>query len=159
MGRVEGKIVLLTGGAMGLGKAATQRLIEEGAHVVFTDYNRDAGEATAAELGERVRFVEQDVTDPAGWDDIIALMEREYGRLDVLVNNAAVTVFGSIEAVSYEDFRRCFQADVDSVFLGCKAAIGLMKKTGGSIINFSSAAGAPTPTSPLTTPPRRRCAC
>ncbi|MEL7027625.1 MAG: glucose 1-dehydrogenase [Pseudomonadota bacterium] len=140
-GRVENKIVLLTGGAMGLGRAATERLVEEGATVVMTDYDHDAGRKTAEEIGEKVRFVEQDVTDPDRWPQVIDLVEDEFGRLDVLVNNAAITVFGSIEVVSYEDFRRCFQADVDSVFLGCKAALPLMSKTGGSIINFSSAAG------------------
>ena len=71
---------------------------------------------------------------------MIAHVEAEYGRLDVLVNNAAVTVFGSIADVSYEDFKRCYTVDVDSIFLGCKTALPLMSKTGGSIINLSSAA-------------------
>jgi 3(or 17)beta-hydroxysteroid dehydrogenase len=140
MGRVEDKIILLTGGAMGLGKAATKRLVEEGARVIITDHNAEAGAATAAELGENVEFLEQDVTDPGRWPEIIAHVEAEYGRLDVLVNNAAVTVFGSIADVSYEDFRRCYNVDVDSIFLGCKSAMALMSRTGGSMINFSSAA-------------------
>ena len=140
MGRVEGKIILLTGGAMGLGKAATRRLIEEGAQVVITDHDVDAGRATADEMGGNVHFLQQDVTNPDRWTEVISHIEKEYGRLDVLVNNAAVTVFGSIADVSYEDFRRCYTVDVDSIFLGCKAALPLMSKTGGSIINFSSAA-------------------
>ncbi len=140
MGRVQDKIILLTGGAMGLGKAATQRLVEEGARVLITDHNAEAGAATAAELGDNVDFLEQDVTNPDRWTEVIAHVEETYGRLDVLVNNAAVTVFGSIADVSYEDFRRCYNVDVDSIFLGCKAALPLMSKTGGSIVNFSSAA-------------------
>jgi len=140
MGRVQDKIILLTGGAMGLGKASARRLVEQGARVLITDHNAEAGAATAAELGANVDFLEQDVTDPERWGEVIAHVEATYGRLDVLVNNAAVTVFGSIADVSYEDFRRCYTVDVDSIFLGCKAALPLMSKTGGSIINFSSAA-------------------
>jgi 3(or 17)beta-hydroxysteroid dehydrogenase len=140
MGRVQDKIILLTGGAMGLGKASARRLAEQGARVLITDHNAEAGTATAAELGANVDFLEQDVTDPKRWGEVIAHVEATYGRLDVLVNNAAVTVFGSIADVSYEDFRRCYTVDVDSIFLGCKAALPLMSKTGGSIINFSSAA-------------------
>jgi 3(or 17)beta-hydroxysteroid dehydrogenase len=140
MGRVQDKIILLTGGAMGLGKAAAKRLSEEGARVLITDHNPEAGAATAKELGPSVDFLEQDVTNPDRWSEVIAHVEDIYGRLDVLVNNAAVTVFGSIADVSYEDFRRCYNVDVDSIFLGCKAALPLMGKSGGSIINFSSAA-------------------
>jgi len=140
MGRVQDKIILLTGGAMGLGKASARRLVEQGARVLITDHNAEAGAATAAELGANVDFLEQDVTDPERWGEVVAHVEATYGRLDVLVNNAAVTVFGSIADVSYEDSRRCYTVDVDSIFLGCKAALPLMSKTGGSIINFSSAA-------------------
>lgn len=140
MGRVQDKIILLTGGAMGLGKADAEHLIAEGAHVIITDYNAEAGEATAQELGERCEFMQQDVTEPARWNEIIAQIEQTHGRLDVLINNAAVTVFGSIADISYEDFKRCYTVDVDSIFLGCKAALPLMAKTGGSIINMSSGA-------------------
>lgn len=144
-GRVEGKVVLLTGGAMGLGKAAATKLLAEGATVIITDINADAGAATAAELG--CDYLPQDVTDWARWQAVIAAVEAKHGRLDVLVNNAAITVFGSIADISPEDFKRCYTVDVDSIFMGCKAAIPLMARSakvsggGGSIINFSSAAG------------------
>lgn len=139
-GRVAGKVVLLTGGAMGLGRAAAKALLAEGARVIITDVNTAAGEATAAELG--CEFMPQDVTDWARWQAIIAEIEAAHGRLDVLVNNAAITVFGSVMDISPEDFRRCYTVDVDSIFMGCKAAIPLMAKSGGgSIVNFSSAAG------------------
>lgn len=142
MGRVQDKIVLLTGGAMGLGKAAAKALLDQGAIVIISDYNESAGRATAAELGENCHFLRQDVTEPEGWSQVMAKIADRFGRLDVLVNNAAITVFGSIDAISYEDFRRCYRFDVDSIFLGCKAAIPLMAKGGGgSIVNFSSAAG------------------
>lgn len=139
-GRVAGKVVLLTGGAMGLGKAAAKALLAEGARVIITDVNAEAGAATADELG--CEFLAQDVTDWARWQAIIAEVEASHGRLDVLVNNAAITVFGSVMDISPEDFRRCYTVDVDSIFMGCKAAIPLMAKSGGgSIVNFSSAAG------------------
>lgn len=140
MGRVQDKVILLTGGAMGLGKAAAKRLVEEGARVIITDHNAEAGEKTARDLGANVSFLEQDVTDPQRWPEVIAQVKKDHGRLDVLINNAAVTVFGSIADVSYEDFRRCYTVDVDSIFLGCKSAMPLMAKTGGSMINLSSAA-------------------
>jgi 3(or 17)beta-hydroxysteroid dehydrogenase len=139
-GRVSGKVVLLTGGAMGLGKAATKALLAEGATVIITDIDEAAGRATAAELG--CDYLHQDVTDWPRWQAIIAEVEASHGRLDVLVNNAAITVFGSIADISPEDFKRCYTVDVDSIFMGCKAAIPLMAKSGGgSIVNFSSAAG------------------
>jgi 3(or 17)beta-hydroxysteroid dehydrogenase len=140
MGRVDGKVVLLTGGAMGLGEAAAAMLKREGAAVTITDYNEEAGRATASKHG--FDFIAQDVTDPDRWPEVIAEVDAKHGRLDVLVNNAAVTVYGSIADVSYEDFRRCYQVDVDSIFLGCKTAMDLMARSGGgSMINFSSAAG------------------
>ncbi|MFU7529213.1 glucose 1-dehydrogenase [Qipengyuania sp. ASV99] len=140
MGRVSGKVVLLTGGAMGLGKASAKALIAEGARVIITDIDHAAGAATAAELS--CEFLPQDVTDWGRWQEIVAEVEQTHGRLDVLVNNAAVTVFGSFMDISPEDFRRCYTIDVDSIFMGCKAAIPLMAKGGGgSVINFSSAAG------------------
>jgi 3(or 17)beta-hydroxysteroid dehydrogenase len=143
-GRVSGKVVLLTGGAMGLGKAATKALMAEGATVIITDIDESAGRDTAAELG--CDYLPQDVTDWPRWQDVIAEVEAKHGRLDVLVNNAAITVFGSIADISVEDFKRCYTVDVDSIFMGCKAAIPLMAKSaknsgGGSIVNFSSAAG------------------
>jgi 3(or 17)beta-hydroxysteroid dehydrogenase len=139
-GRVSGKVVLLTGGAMGLGKAAAKALLAEGAKVIITDVNTETGTATAAELG--CAFLHQDVTDWTRWQEIISEVEAAHGRLDVLVNNAAITVFGSVMDISPEDFRRCYTVDVDSIFMGCKAAIPLMAQSGGgSIVNFSSAAG------------------
>ncbi len=140
--RVAGKVVLLTGGAMGLGKASAQALLAEGAQVIITDIDEAAGAATAQELGDGCSFLPQDVTDWQRWQDIIAEIKSSHGRLDVLVNNAAITVFGSFMDISPEDFRKCYNVDVDSIFMGCKAAIPLIASSGGgSVINFSSAAG------------------
>ncbi|MEO0413301.1 MAG: glucose 1-dehydrogenase [Pseudomonadota bacterium] len=140
MGRVQDKVVLLTGGAMGLGEAAAAMLMKEGAQVIITDYNEEAGNATAKRLG--IPFLHQDVTDAARWPEIITAVEKSHGRLDVLVNNAAITVYGSVMDLTYKDFKRCYTVDVDSIFLGCQNAMDLMTRSGGgSMINFSSAAG------------------
>ena len=140
--RVQDKVVLLTGGAMGLGKASARALLAEGATVIITDVDAQAGSATADELGDNCTFLPQDVTNWTRWQQVIAEVEETHGRLDVLVNNAAITVFGSVMDISPEDFRRCYEVDVDSIFMGCKAAIPLIAKSGGgSVVNFSSAAG------------------
>ena len=139
---LENKIALVTGASRGLGAAIAAQLKAQGATVIITDYNAEAGQATAARLGERCHFIEQDVTDWDRWGDVMAQMDARFGRLDVLVNNAAITVYGSIADLSPEDFRRCYTFDVDSIFMGCKAAIPLIARSGGgSIVNFSSAAG------------------
>lgn len=141
-GRVQDKVVLLTGGAMGLGKASARALLAEGATVIITDIDAQAGAATADELGEKCSFIAQDVTSWDRWQQVVAEVEETHGRLDVLVNNAAITVFGSVMDISPEDFRRCYEVDVDSIFMGCKTAIPLIAKSGGgSVVNFSSAAG------------------
>jgi len=141
-GRVQDKVVLLTGGAMGLGKASARALLAEGATVIITDIDAQAGAATADELGEKCSFIAQDVTSWDRWQQVVAEVEETHGRLDALVNNAAITVFGSVMDISPDDFRRCYEVDVDSIFMGCKTAIPLIAKSGGgSVVNFSSAAG------------------
>ena len=104
-GRVQDKVVLLTGGAMGLGKASARALLAEGAKVVITDIDAQSGAASADELGESCTFLPQDVTNWTRWQQVIEEVENTHGRLDVLVNNAAITVFGSVMDISPEDFR------------------------------------------------------
>ncbi len=142
MGRVEGKVALVTGGAVGLGAAHTRTLHSEGAKVVITDLNEIDGQALADELGDDALFVAQNVVDEAGWQNVMAATVDRFGRLDVLVNNAGVVLPGSVEDVSYDDWKKIMTVNVDGTFLGCKYAVGQMKKNGGgSIINISSAAG------------------
>lgn len=86
MGRVEQKIAIVTGGAQGLGEGIARRLAEEGAHVVVTDLNADAGQAVASDIGGR--FMRQDVSSEAGWAEVISATKEEYGALHILVNNA-----------------------------------------------------------------------
>ena len=142
-GRVEGKIALITGGASGVGRATVELMVKEGAQVVFTDLNVEAGEALAASLGDKAVFMRQDAASAADWDAVMAMLRERFGRLDILVNNAGILLKGSIEDATLDDWQRLMRVNADSVFLGCKAGLALIKESGdgGSIINMSSIAG------------------
>jgi 3(or 17)beta-hydroxysteroid dehydrogenase len=134
-GRIAGKRAFVTGGASGLGLDIVRRFVAEGAEVVIADIDVAAGEALAADLGQR--FVRLDVSREEEW---IAAFDT-CDRLDILVNNAGITTHGSIETLTLEAFRHEFSVDVDGVFLGCKHVIPKMKDHGGSVINMSSMCG------------------
>lgn len=134
------KVSLVTGAASGLGKAIAARFAEDGYAVVAADVDAAGLQAAARDIGDRLIPFEMDVTSQADWERVAAMVDEKFGRLDCLINNAGVTTVGSIEDLSPEAFRHEFDVDLMSVFLGCKAAIPLMKKNGGSIINMSSAA-------------------
>lgn len=144
MGRVAGKVTLVTGGASGIGRGCALTLGREGASVIVTDV-QPKGEETAAEIrkaGGKARFQMHDVTSEGEWNAVIAGIEKQEGRLDVLVNNAGIAVGGMVTELTLEDFRRQMAVNVDSVFLGTKASLPLMRKgKGGSIVNISSVAG------------------
>lgn len=138
-GRVAGKVALVTGGAMGLGKADCERLAEEGAKVVVTDVDLPKALSVAEGIGGTA--FAHDVRDEARWREIIGEVERLHGRLDVLVNNAGNVIFESIEDCSIEHFRLHMAIHVEGTFFGCKYALPLMKAGGGgSIINMASTA-------------------
>lgn len=143
MGRVAGKVALVTGGASGLGRATALILSEQGAKVVITDIQENAGARVAAEIGHDVLFLQQDVSREADWQRVMSQIIEDYGKLDILVNNAALLHMASIEDTSLEDWHRLHKVNSDGVFLGCKYAVETMKGTtkGGSIINISSGAG------------------
>ena len=144
MKRVDGKVCVITGAARGLGLAAAERLLGEGAKVLLTDLDAGEGEAAAKRLdasGERVAFVRHDVTDPAGWNGVLERAEAAFGGFDVLVNNAGIAQIADIESLSFEDWRRTIAVNLDGVFLGTKAAIARMKRRGGTIINIASIEG------------------
>jgi 3(or 17)beta-hydroxysteroid dehydrogenase len=148
MTRLEGKTILITGAASGLGAAAARRLHREGAFVVVTDRNVAAGSSVAAELGDRGLFRELNVTEEAAWIAVIDEVIAARGRLDGLVNNAGIGRSGSIEEATLEDWRLTHAVNVEGVFFGCKHAVRVMKERGGgSIVNVSSIAaliGAPS---------------
>lgn len=141
-GRLEGKIAIITGGASGMGAADARLFIAEGASVVITDLNEEAGQALAAELGERAAFAKHNVTDEADWDRVVAETIAAHGRIDVLVNNAGILMMKPIEDTSAADFGKIMDINVNGVFLGMKAVTPQMKAQGsGSIVNMSSLAG------------------
>lgn len=139
MGRVQDKVVIVTGAASGLGAADARVLAAHGAKVVMTDINEAGGRAIAKEID--AHFVRQDVAEEAGWRTLIEDVVRRYGRLDGLVNNAGIAVAANIEKTTTEAWRRTLAIHLDATFFGCKYAIAAMKDAGGgSIVNMSSSA-------------------
>jgi 3alpha(or 20beta)-hydroxysteroid dehydrogenase len=141
MGRVQGKVCLVTGGARGLGLAAAEALLAEGAKVMITDVDHAAGAAEAQRLGANAMFMTQDVTVAAQWQLVLDAVIAKWGRIDVLVNNAGVANIVDIENVSVETWSRTLDINLTGVFLGTQAAIARMKTQGGSIINIASIEG------------------
>jgi len=144
-GRVEGKVALVSGAAMGLGQAAATLLAKEGATVLLTDRLAKEGADAAAGIvrdGGRAAFRPLDVTDPEQWRDVVDFAVAEFGRLDVLVNNAGICIAGDIETTTIEDWRRTMAVNVDGVFFGTQQAVRVMKdRRQGSIVNLSSIDG------------------
>jgi len=145
MKRVAGKVALVTGGAMGIGRACAELLAAEGAAVAITDRDALAGEEVAAALtaaGHRAIFFEHDVGNEDQWEEVIARTSRDFGRLDILVNNAGVGWFGDVEHTTLESWHSLLRVNLDGVFLGMKHAIPAMRASGGgSIVNLSSIEG------------------
>ena len=142
MARLNNKVVLITGGASGLGRSGATLMHAEGAKVIITDINEDLGKATAAEIGDNALFVQHDVSKLVEWDQVIDLIIERYGRLDVLVNNAGIVVVADVEKTQFEDWRAVHAVGTDGTFFGIQKGIGAMRETGGgSIINMSSVAG------------------
>jgi len=144
MGRVDGKVALISGAASGLGAADAAVLAREGATVVLTDIDEATGEATAKSIrsaGGNATFLKQDAADEEQWEHVIAAIRKEHGRLDVLVNNAGIVIMGTPEDCALDAFRKQNAVMSEGVFLGCKHALPLMNESGGgSIINMSSIA-------------------
>ena len=141
MGRVDGKVAIVTGAASGLGRACALRLAREGARVAATDVDERGGRSLEAALGGACAFLPHDVRDEEAWRRVVAETLARFGRLDVLVNNAGVNAVGSIEDASLESWRAVFAVNADGVFLGCKHALPALRRSGaGSIVNVSSIA-------------------
>jgi len=141
MKRLDNKITIITGASKGLGEADSRRFIEEGATVIMTDIDVDAGQALASELGSKAEFHKQDVRDEETWKSLIADVVERHGGLDVLVNNAGVVQPGSIEDQTIEEWDFIMDVSARGAFLGCKYAVTAMRESGGgSIINMASIA-------------------
>jgi 3(or 17)beta-hydroxysteroid dehydrogenase len=142
MGRLAGKLALITGGASGIGAAAARLFAAEGAGVIVADIQADLGAAVAREIDGL--FVALDVADPNAWSAAMAAAEARYGRLDVVFNNAGVVSGQSIEDVDLSTWNRVLGINLTGVMLGCRHGIALMRRnpggSGGSLINTASTA-------------------
>lgn len=145
MGRVQGKIALITGGARGIGAGAAQLLADEGAHVIITDILDEEGAALAKSMGATYEHL--DVSSELEWEALSTKISKEYGRLDILFNNAGIIGLNENlgpqdpEHATLESWHHVHNINLDGVFLGCRYGIRLMKDHGGSIINMSSRSG------------------
>lgn len=142
MGRVDGKIALISGGARGIGAASARALVAEGAKVVLGDILDEEGKAVADELGDAARYVHLDVTSPDDWTAAVRTAVAEFGGLNVLFNNAGIANGAAIQRFSLEKWQKIIDINLTGPFLGIRAATdALIAAGGGSIINTSSIEG------------------
>ncbi len=148
MGRVAGKKAFITGAAQGLGEATARMLAREGASVALSDLQLDKVKAVAASInaeggpGKAFAYA-HDVRDPQRWQDVLTEANAAMGGLNILVNNAGIGGGGTVEEETFENWKKVQEVDLDSVFLGCKYAMPLIRASGipGAIVNISSIAG------------------
>lgn len=142
-GRLAAKVVLISGGASGIGAAAARAFVEAGARVVLADLQIEKGEAAARALGDRASFVRMDVTDEASWRGAAGAAVARFGPLTTVVNSAGISIPGDIEAETLEGFRRTLAINLEGTFLGCKVGVEALKAgKGGAIVNLASTLGA-----------------
>lgn len=142
MGRVDSKVAIVTGGARGMGEADARRLVAEGAKVVVTDVLDEQGEALAAELGDAALYRHLDVTDAERWKEVVADAVSEFGKVDVLVNNAGIANGADLASFRHDKWQQILDVNLTGAFYGCQAVVGPMTEAGGgSIVNVSSIEG------------------
>ena len=143
MGRLDGKVAIVTGAAQGMGEAHARLFVEQGARVVLTDINIKAGERVAGDLGSSAIFVAHDVASEDAWARVVRVAEQRFGPVTVLVNNAGI--IGPVKPIlefSADEFIDVFKVNELGVFLGMKFVLpGMIQAGGGSIVNISSIAG------------------
>ena len=141
MGKLDGKVAIVTGAASGIGAGQAIALAGAGANVILADLNSERGQKVAESIGANAVFVTHDVTSQESWTNLIDVTERRFGRIDILVNTAGISRGSSIEETTGETFMTVFQVNTLSVFLGTKAVVGAMTRIGGgAIVNTASAA-------------------
>jgi 3alpha(or 20beta)-hydroxysteroid dehydrogenase len=139
---LSGKVALITGAARGQGAAEARLFVERGARVVITDVLEAEGTELSESLGGAARFVRHDVSSGDDWNTAVSAAISAYGKLDVLVNNAAVYTAGPLTETSPEELERILRVNLVGPFRGIHAAVGPMTRAGGgSIVNISSQAG------------------
>lgn len=143
MGRVEGKVALVTGGASGIGRASCQTLAREGASVLVADINEEGGRTTTENIGDSAVYRNLDVSREQDWEDAVAETIERFGRLDILVNCAGIGFSCHAEDIELEAWDRMVAVNLTGTMLGCKHCIRGIKRSdgGGSIINISSVGG------------------
>ncbi|MEC9278650.1 MAG: SDR family NAD(P)-dependent oxidoreductase, partial [Chloroflexota bacterium] len=142
MGRLDGKVAIISGGSKGQGAVEAKLFVSEGAKVLFGDILDDEGqqiESEIAETGGEATYCHLDVTNESDWESVVRLAEEKYGRLDILVNNAGVSIRHDGMDLSGDEWDAVMNINAKGVFLGTKACIPAMQRSGGgSIVNISS---------------------
>ncbi|WP_042221667.1 glucose 1-dehydrogenase [Oceanobacillus manasiensis] len=139
MGKLDGKVAIVTGGSRGQGASHVRKFVDEGAKVVFTDILENEGKELESELGENVKFIKHDVSNAEEWENVVNKTERTFGNVNILVNNAAFGKRSRIEDCSEEEYRKVIDVNQVGTFLGMKAVVSSMKQVEkGSIVNISS---------------------
>jgi len=142
MGNLDGKIAIVTGAARGTGAMTARRMVEEGARVVLGDVRHEQGEKVAAALGEAATYVPHDVTVEAQWSAIVERTLSDHGRVDVLVNNAAILHMGAVERTEADKLREVLEVNTVAPYLGIRAVLAPMRaQGGGSIVMVNSVDG------------------
>jgi 3alpha(or 20beta)-hydroxysteroid dehydrogenase len=141
MGKLEGKVALVSGAGRGQGEAIARQFVAEGGRVVLGDIRDDLGQSVARDLGSNALYRSLDVTRAADWAEAVSTTEQAFGRLDILVNNAGILTRAPIESLTLDDYMRTIQVNQVGCLLGMQAALPLLKLRGGVIVNTSSVAG------------------
>lgn len=142
MKRLEGKVAIITGAARGQGEATARLFAAEGCSVILTDILEAEGKAVAADIGDNARFLKHDIADEGDWGKVVEESLSSFGRIDILVNNAAIPLFKPIEDTTKDDLQRLLSVNAVGPFLGIKAVLPMMKQARkGSIVNISSING------------------
>ncbi len=140
--RLDGKVAIVTGGAMGQGAGISRAFVAEGARVVIADVAKDAGQELADALGDQAHFAHHDVSDQASWASLVDDTNERFGPVNVLANNAGILRFGEIEKMAVDEVELLWRVNQLGCFLGMNAVTRTMRKNGGgSIINASSVEG------------------
>lgn len=142
MGRLDGKVAIVTGAGRGQGAAISRRFAAEGAHVLLADVIDEDGKIVADEIGEAARYVHHDVTEESSWDEVVRTTVSEFGTLNVLINNAGIIRWAPIHKHSLDDYMAVIRVNQVGCFLGMRAVTRSMRDAGGgSIVNTASTAG------------------
>jgi len=142
MGKLQDKVAIVTGAASGMGAATAELFAAEGAKVVLCDINRAGGEAVAAKIGGEAIFRALDIRDDSGWAALVAELRGRFGRIDILINNAAVARMWPVEEMDVAEARAVVDTNVFGALLGAKNVAPIMRQAGrGVIINLSSLTG------------------